>query len=69
VRSQRRHGRGGRSKASLEGEWVMSLTRAEWEEMWASIKYVEMHEALSNRSRKELKAVKDMIQKVIGQME
>jgi transcription initiation factor IIE alpha subunit len=47
----------------------MSLTREQWEEMWKSIKYVEMHEQLSNKSRKETQKIKDLIQSVVGQME
>lgn len=47
----------------------MSFTREEWFGMWKSIKWLETHEVLSNRSRKELQKIKDLIQQVVGQLE
>ncbi len=58
----------------LIGEVIMSLTRAEWEEMWKSIKKVENFVQASPMYRnqstlREVKKIKDQIQQVIGQME
>lgn len=53
----------------------MSLTRAEWEEMWESIKSIESDaKILSSRAIKksiliEVEFIKKQIQQVIGQME
>ena len=55
----------------------MSLTRAQWEEMWASICRIEQN-ALSTKTTNfiraqrimtEVRLIKSMIQEVIGQME
>lgn len=47
----------------------MSLTRDQWLEMWAAVKFIEMHERLSNKSRKETQKIKELIQQVVGQLE
>ena len=53
----------------------MSLTRAEWEAMWFSIKVIEDNTTrLKSPPRRqrilwEVKKIKDQIQQVIGQME
>ena len=53
----------------------MSLTRAQWEDMWASIKVIEamtrrISEAyVRSQIRKEVDNIKDQIESVIGQME
>ena len=56
----------------------MSLTRAQWEEMWESIKQIERayienaippHSGHRRRVRNAILDIKDKIQSVIGQME
>lgn len=53
----------------------MSLTRAQWAEMWESVKSIEFDAALlqSNVVKKsimiEVNKIKEQIQSVIGQME
>lgn len=54
----------------------MSLTRAEWEEMWKSIKrlenLVEFHVRFGRpriEALREVEKIKQQIQSVIGQME
>lgn len=52
----------------------MSLTRAEWEEMWESIKKIEILSTYSTirlelAIKKETNKIKEQIQQVIGQME
>lgn len=46
----------------------MSLTRGQWLEMWASIKVIE-NERLSRKAWKEVQKIKELIQRVVGQLE
>lgn len=55
----------------------MSLTRAQWEEMWELVKgierdadYLEFHRKdVADRIKRRCKRVTDLIEEVIGQME
>ncbi len=56
----------------------MSLTRAEWLEMWKSIKYLEeaydqqsplVHSGYRRGARTAIKDIKKKIQQVVGQLE
>jgi len=52
----------------------MSLTRAEWLEMWRAIKVLDKNNfdkqwQSTVESQKNIQKIKELIQKVIGQME
>lgn len=51
---------------------MASLSRDEWCKMWEDIKYIEEFlggPAMNRNVKIRIKAIKDMIQSVIGQME